>query len=514
MSTASKTQPKTLLLGLALGNFVGLLLLCGGLPLSRRFVEAAFPYSAFGYYAGDFLVFLSLVLGTFVFPAILSSIAKRLYALWGLLPIFLLVLWLVAGCISAHRLLSLLDPPWALPISIAVCWAIASFPISLFRFLRRRYKQNATSVSNAVSTKPALGPMWRQICFLVPLILILLAGILGWHNLSHPKHFSVVMQSHWLSGKEAIVPLVEHGNGLYVKAWLNNQEVLCKVDTGSESVEWSRGLHVEGKVTTSQGQDCDLLGGCVATQTLLLPRLKIGNYEITNIPTEMSEAGSGPFTPVLEDAGQQPLLGNTAFVQTVLTVDYKKAQLIIRSPQYDFLRQPRKPGDRVLEMGWASHYSNEDWRKSCYGTPAIEATLGSAPFWCTLDTGAGGSEICLTQTLVDNNPFVKQRRHNMSSLNATSSSAQVERLYNLNVKFPCSAPPHSSPIALNLNGVVTPTLRSDPVEGTGVIGFPLMQRYRITIDYGRGCILLEPYQKVKNTKKQEKPPKIPKLPGI
>lgn len=98
------------LLGLLLGNFAGLLLLCGGLPLSRRFIEAAFPYSASGYYMGDFMVFLSLILGAFVFPAVLSSLAKRLYALWGLLPIFLLMLWLVAGCVSAHRLPSLLDP--------------------------------------------------------------------------------------------------------------------------------------------------------------------------------------------------------------------------------------------------------------------------------------------------------------------------------------------------------------------------------------------------------------------
>jgi hypothetical protein len=346
-----------------------------------------------------------------------------------------------------------------------------------------------------------------------PLVITLLVGILGWYNFNHPKHFSVIMHSHWLSGKDAIVPLVKHRNGLYVNAWLNNQEVLCKVDTGSDSVEWSRGLHVEGKMTGSHGESCDLLGGCVAAQTVLLPRLKIGNYEITNIPTDMSDAGSGPFTPVLEDAGQQPLLGNTAFVQTVLTVDYKKAQLIIRPPQYNFLRQPRRPGDRVLEMGWTSRYSGSDWRKSFYGTPAVEATLGNAPFWCTLDTGAGGSEICLTQTLVDNNPSVKQRWRDVSSLNATSSSAQVERFHNLTVKFPCSVLSRTPPVALNLNGLVTPTLKSDPVEGAGVIGLPLMQRYRITIDYGRGHILLEPYQNISAVQKQEKRLLTPNLPS-
>lgn len=312
------------------------------------------------------------------------------------------------------------------------------------------------------------------------------------------------MQPHWLSGKEAIVPLVKQGTGLYVKAWLNNQEVLCRVDTGAESVDWSRGLHIEGKVSSLRGHACDLLGECVATQIVLLPRLKIGGYEITNIPTDMSDADSGPFTPLLEAGNQQPLLGNTPFVRTVLTIDYRNTQLTIRPSDYDFSRQPRKPGDRILEMGWASPYPDKDWRRSFYGTPAIEATLGSAPFWCTLDTGAGGPEICLTQTLVDRNSLIKQKRHDMAPLNATSSSAQVERLHNLNVKFLCSVPRHAPPITLKLDGLVTPALKSDDPKGMAVIGFPLMQHYRITIDYQRGRVLLEPYQKVKDTRKQEK----------
>ena len=495
---------KTLLLGLGFGNFAGLLLFGGGLPVSRRFLEAAFPYSAFGYYVGDFMVLLSLILGAFIFPAVLTSLAKRYYALWGLVPIFLLMLWLLAGCASAHRLSFLLNPPWVLPVSMTMCWAIASFPISVFRFLRRRYKRTAVSAFDPIAVKPPSILMWRQVCFFVPLALLLSVGILGWYNFDHPKHFEFTMQSRWLSGKEATVPLVKQGNGLYVNAWLNNQEVLCRVDTGAESVEWSRGLHVEGKMTSSQGQACDLLGGCVAVQTVLLPRLKIGNYEITNIPTDMSDAGSGPFTPAQEDAVQQPLLGNTAFVRTVLTIDYKKAQLIIRPPQYDFLRQPRKPGDRILEMGWASHYSDSDWRKSCYGTPAIEASLGGAPFWCTLDTGAGQPEICLTQALVDRNPLMKQKRHDMSSLNATSSSAQVERFQDLKVRFKCLGPLHAAPLLLRLNALVTPTLNGAEVGGAGVIGLPLMKQYRITIDYGRGRVLLEPYARDVPGQKQEK----------
>ncbi len=46
------------LLGLLLGNFAGLLLLFSGNPTTRRFLEIAFPYTAFGYYTGDFVLML------------------------------------------------------------------------------------------------------------------------------------------------------------------------------------------------------------------------------------------------------------------------------------------------------------------------------------------------------------------------------------------------------------------------------------------------------------------------
>ena len=83
------------LLGLFLGNFAGLLLLCGGNPTARRFLESAFRYSAFGYYTGDLLVMLGAILGALIFPAVMTCVAKRFYALWGLLPLFLLILWVI-----------------------------------------------------------------------------------------------------------------------------------------------------------------------------------------------------------------------------------------------------------------------------------------------------------------------------------------------------------------------------------------------------------------------------------
>jgi len=54
---------------------------------------------------------------------------------------------------------------------------------------------------------------------------------------------------------------------------------------------------------------------------------------------------------------------------------------------------------------------------------------------------------------------------------------------------------------------------TDEAGSEGVTEFPLMQHFRITIDYGRGRVLLEPYQEVKNTQNQGKRLVTPKLPG-
>ena len=140
-SPSSKTpwDVRAWFLGLFLGNFAGLLLLCGGNPTYRRFLEAAFPYSALGYYTGDLLVMLGTILGALIFPAILTCIAERFYALWGLVPICLLMLWIVAGSMAAHTVSSVFDPLWALPLVASLCWVIASVPVSLFRFFRKRH---------------------------------------------------------------------------------------------------------------------------------------------------------------------------------------------------------------------------------------------------------------------------------------------------------------------------------------------------------------------------------------
>ncbi len=130
--------------------------------------------------------------------------------------------------------------------------------------------------------------------------------------------------------------------------------------------------------------------------------------------------------------------------------------------------------------------------------------LAGASFWCILDTGWGRPELGLTDNFVKRHPSIRQAKRDLTPLNATHSSAPVERLHNLKVTIPCLAPPLAKPISLTLGGAVTPTLDGDDKEKRGVIGLALMRRYRITIDYQRRRVLLEPYAQDAPGKKQEK----------
>ena len=428
-----------------------------------------------------------------VAPAAVSATAKRFYILWGLLPLFTFTVWLVALLVVAVSAVEFSNV-W---VVMALCWIAASWPLSLIWYRRRNRPKLTIPYSSA-----SLSSHQRQASFIVFPIIAAALTILGWYNLKHPIHFTTDMQAHWPPGKEARVPLIKHENSIYVKIWLNDKEELCQVDTGAAAVEWPRGLHVGGRLTSLHGQSVDPLGGSIDTQTVVIRDLRIGGYEVTNLPTEMSEVSSYLFLPPQwPDADKGSNLGNPAFVQTVLTIDYKNAVMVIRPPQYDFTGHSRATGDRVLQMGWTTDYPDKDWESNLYGFPAIRASLAGASFWCTLDTGWAGPELGLTDEFVKHHPSVGQAKHDLFQFGAMHGSAQVERLHGLNVAIPCLWPPRTAPISLRMDGLVTPTLYG----GEGVIGLALMERYRITIDYGRRRVLLEPYAQDGPGHKQEKP---------
>ena len=510
LSSLSKSSwdKRTFFLSLFLGNAAGLLFFCGDLPGSRQLIETAFPYSISGYYTGDAVALIGFVLGMLVAPALVSATAKRSYARWGLLPLSLFFLWLVLGLASAdssigvHNVLG----------TVLLCWVVASCTVSLIRIHRQRRPELRQPLPMALSSRR------QSAVFAACLVLVIALVLLGWYNIKHPPPVQNLLsniKAHWALGKEVRVPLIISDSKIYVKVRLGCREELCLLDTGLNTIEWSRGLHIKGRATGQYSQSSDPVGGAVSTQTVVLPHMRIGGYEIAELPTEMSDANSGLFAGLLSppptDADQGFVLGNPAFVTTVLTIDYKNAEMIIRPPQYDFTRQHRKIGERVLGMHWTADVEDKAWEQNLYGYPAIRVAISGVSFWCVVDTGWAGPEIGLTADLVKHHSsLVGHAKQDTVTFGALHSSAQVERLHDLHVTLPCLFPPHLPPVSLRADGLVTPVLYG----GEGVIGLALMKRYRITIDYGRRRVLLEPYAPVKSQTMQEKTATKVKRTGI
>lgn len=470
-------------LGLLLGSLAGLLIFCGAYPKTRRFVENAFPYSAYGFYTGDLVLAVGLSAGLFVFPAVLAGKARRFYCIWGLPPIATVFLWLLTGFAIAHRMQYLFDPVWAFPLLSLVCWAIATFPISLFRWYRRR------RIPTGLSTEASLPPRKN---FLVPLavaIVFLPLIFVGWHNLKYPKPLDIQFRANLSNNGVTTVPLIEKHGGIFVMALLDGQSQLCKIDTGSDTVNWQRELHIEGEMTQERGQVCDALDSCVSAATVKMREIKIGSYKVSGFPTEMMEDDSGLFSSVAaKPTDNTPLLGNSLFSLMVMTIDYQNKTLTIHTPTYDFTKQPRALTDKILEMGWTSHSEDSLTRQQIIGWPVIRAYVDGRPFWCMIDTGWEGPELGLTTAFFRQLPQSRQRTQKTVHGYFAHSVGTVHQLDSLSFQMPVLSHP-ALPVVLTGKGWIVKSLSG----GDGIVGTALMRRYRITLDYPRRRVLLEPY---------------------
>ena len=487
---------RSLLLGLFLGNFAGLLLLCGGYPPSRRFLETAFPYSPDGYDAGYFLLSMGVVAGSLVFPAVLTLTAKHSYFFWGLLPISCFTIWFAFGITVSNGTGFSLRVIFASLASALLCWLIACLPIALLRlWYRRRRPVSHRTVPLATS------PRKTRLGIFAALIPAIALTILGWYNFKHPPHSRLNVQIHWGPGNEARVPLIIKHGGIFVTATLDDGPQLCEIDTGSDAVMWSRDLHLTGSLIGEQGQSCDAMDGCIPADTVKLPYIQLDAFRISGLPTQRLDSESVVFSPPLPNGpSEYAVLGNPVFTSTVLTIDYQNKLLIIRPAAYDFRKSPRHPGDRIVEMGWTSHTGDTSAERELFGWPSMRASVSGHSFWCLLDTGWEGPDLGLSEKIVHQIPALQklpQKPVPFSSGYSASSALQVPVL---EFKVPCLSPEGAPSVILKSTG----TLVKSPGGGQGVVGTYLMERYRITIDYRRGLVLLEPYAKDTPGQKQEK----------
>lgn len=97
-----------------------------------------FPFSVFHLLAATIVSQFSLFFTLLVLPGLLSGLARRRTFLWGLLPLFLFMVFFYIEDWSVKGLQSIRGSVWSDLCIIAICLLISSGPVSLIRWLRVR----------------------------------------------------------------------------------------------------------------------------------------------------------------------------------------------------------------------------------------------------------------------------------------------------------------------------------------------------------------------------------------
>ena len=213
----------------------------------------------------------------------------------------------------------------------------------------------------------------------------------------------------------------------------------------------------------------------------ILGSIKIGNYELQGVPTL---AVSGILNPSRSypDLRQVCDLGNTAFSQTVMTIDYKKRVLILRDPQYDPLRHCSRHCF-VLPFQWKSKTPGTSY----FGYLVVAAKILGHSLKVVVDTGDSSPSTSLTDTYWKSYLLGTKLRHNWTQKTAFGET-KSDWIPELRISVP-DARPHSPDLVLKQPAVIMP----DQHDGAdAVIGYTILKNYIVTIDYPRQRILLEP----------------------
>ena len=273
---------------------------------------------------------------------------------------------------------------------------------------------------------------------------------------------------------EVHIPFTLRDGGVFLKMIWAGRPVEALLDTGSAFTNWPQSLHLVG-LKTSLPQEGDMAANIVTHgEWTVLPSIKEGDCEWQDIPTvavgEMKLTAPSKTTRLILKTvtSPAPILGASAFQNVVLTIDYCKKEIIIRSLAYDVARLPRQPHDLLLKPEWPNGF-----------LPVLHGSLRGLPARFGLDTGCSGMPI--STRFAGRLPTSLQA--GMTSMNINGSSVSVPRL---------------RPLPGKLEGLHFiddyPTAASIPTNVDALAGTGFLPNYRVTFDYSRGNLLLQPYK--------------------
>ncbi len=245
---------------------------------------------------------------------------------------------------------------------------------------------------------------------------------------------------------------------IYVRASLNGTPIESMVDTGTDCILIPHSMEASGAATGETVKFMGIDGPAGQDRQIVLPSLRLGGYELRQAsawvkPADTIQSGVSADTPVL---------GDDAFRHIVLTIDYAHRVLVLRQSRYDFT----SGGD--THDGFVMDISQEA------DMPCVAGTLRGKPARLLLDTGLSGGSIGLTKQA------------------GGGATPAYLHLNNINCTLSGTVGGMKRPMKIEGPGEVFPGFDKSG-EGASVdLGAAFLSQFRVTIDYPRRRILLEP----------------------
>lgn len=271
--------------------------------------------------------------------------------------------------------------------------------------------------------------------------------------------------------KEVRVPFTQKRGLIYVQALWAGKPVKCVLDTGATYIFWPQPLGLAATPIGRRVQTLGIGGGYrVLGEWVLAPSIQLGGFKLRNILTiskSIVEKANGQKISVAQAEGvQEIILGNYVFQNVVLTIDYQKQEVILRDRDYDITRIPHLH-DYLLDL------VSDD------GDLLLLGQLAGQPARFQIDTGN-------TNRLAINSTFAQKY---LSAYPRTKSRTKLFYGVIINDNIP-GINGNIGSIKFNTGRLAIVPLN---LNVDALIGEPFLRYFRVTIDYSRSKILLEPY---------------------
>lgn len=246
----------------------------------------------------------------------------------------------------------------------------------------------------------------------------------------------------------------------------------CILDTGSALAMWPQALSLASTDAQFHYTQFTPYPGTRSRPAnwRKLADLKFGDYEMQDCPGIAYDADSGD----AKRFGGALLIGYPALAQTVVTIDFRRKEVVFRDKTYDVTRLPIGPMAYLLNMA----VNPRDVHKG-YHQPIVEGTIAGHKVHLILDTGLAWGGVALAEPKLI--ATLQQAAHGRPLFSSTAGTTDVRVI----------------PDILWSVGSLVDQAHIDLMPGfvsgdaDGVLGYEILRNYRITIDYERQKILLE-----------------------